>query len=193
MRGRLELTIPPCIESSYLLASDTPTKRLTAMQRQVCGGVKTASRFLTAHTLCLLWPLPCRTEPLRALSQAARDGDRQFCRRCFPHALHSEERGCLIETNYYYKPILVAKSNQQKGGGGIMSSEYGICVSMRWHIHVCLTKRLERPVLLGLLLLLMSGMPTVMCIDMMPSLWISPSASDRKTPQWSITGISRIH
>ena len=28
MRGRLELTVPPYIKSSYLLASITPTKRL---------------------------------------------------------------------------------------------------------------------------------------------------------------------
>ena len=32
-RGRLELTVPPYIECSYLLASDTPTKRL-ATRRQ---------------------------------------------------------------------------------------------------------------------------------------------------------------
>ena len=37
MRVRLELTIQPCIESSYLLASDTPTKWL-ATQRQAHGG-----------------------------------------------------------------------------------------------------------------------------------------------------------
>ena len=48
-RGRLELAIPPCIESSYLLASDTPTKRLATWQ-QARGGAKTASRFLTTHT-----------------------------------------------------------------------------------------------------------------------------------------------
>ena len=35
-RGRLELTVPPHIDSSYLLASDTPTKRLV-MQRQACS------------------------------------------------------------------------------------------------------------------------------------------------------------
>ena len=33
-RGRLELTVPPYIECSYLLASDTPTRRL-AMWQQV--------------------------------------------------------------------------------------------------------------------------------------------------------------
>ena len=33
MRGRLELTVPPYIECSYLLTSDTPTKRL-ATRRQ---------------------------------------------------------------------------------------------------------------------------------------------------------------
>ena len=38
-------------------------------------------------------PLPCRTEPLQASSQAARDGDRQFCHCCFPRVLHSKERG----------------------------------------------------------------------------------------------------
>ena len=36
MRGRLELTVPPCIESSYLLASDTPTKRLA---KSIVSGV----------------------------------------------------------------------------------------------------------------------------------------------------------
>ena len=69
-------------------------------------------------------PLPCRTEPLRASSQVARDGDRQFCHCCFSHALHNE-------TNHYYSIIspylYIAKSNRQKGGGGcITSSEYGI-------------------------------------------------------------------
>ena len=32
-RGRLELTVPPYIESSYLLASNTPTKRLAMWQQ----------------------------------------------------------------------------------------------------------------------------------------------------------------
>ena len=32
-RGRLELTVPPCIESSYLLGSDTPTKQLTTWRQ----------------------------------------------------------------------------------------------------------------------------------------------------------------
>ena len=32
MRGRLELTVPPYIESSYLLTSDTPTKQLAMLQ-----------------------------------------------------------------------------------------------------------------------------------------------------------------
>ena len=42
----------------------------------------------------------------------------------FLRKLYSEERGCINETNYYYSiitpplPILVAKSNRQKGGGG---------------------------------------------------------------------------
>ena len=55
---------------------------------------------------------------------------------CFPHTLHSEERGRINETNYHYSimspPILVAKSNRQKrGGGGVMLSKYGnlmVCV-----------------------------------------------------------------
>ena len=105
MRGRLELTVPPCIESSYLLASDIPTKWL-ATRQQSRGCAKTASRFLTAHTLRLHWkfhdPFPCRTEPLWASSQAARDGDRHFYLCCFPRTLHSEERGRINETNYYY-------------------------------------------------------------------------------------------
>ena len=33
MRGRLEVTVQPYVESSYLLASDTPTKRLTSKQQ----------------------------------------------------------------------------------------------------------------------------------------------------------------
>ena len=33
LRGRLELTLPPYVESSYLLASDTPTKRLAVRQQ----------------------------------------------------------------------------------------------------------------------------------------------------------------
>ena len=55
-RGRLELTIPPCIQSSYLLAGNTPTERLVMRQQahqQAGGNVKTASRFLIAHALCL--------------------------------------------------------------------------------------------------------------------------------------------
>ena len=32
-RGRLELSVPPYIERSYLLASDTPTKRLATRQQ----------------------------------------------------------------------------------------------------------------------------------------------------------------
>ena len=31
--GRLELIVPPYIESSYLLARDTPTKRLATQQQ----------------------------------------------------------------------------------------------------------------------------------------------------------------
>ena len=46
----------------------------------------------------------------------------------FLRALYSEERGCITETNYHYSiispPILVAKSNRQKGGGGVSLSEY---------------------------------------------------------------------
>ena len=42
------------------------------------------------------------------------------------------ERGRKNETSYTYSiinpPILVAKPNQQKGGGGIISSEYGIII-----------------------------------------------------------------
>ena len=41
-----------------------------------------------------------------------------------------QERGRINETDYTYSiispPILVAKPNQQKGGGGVISSEYGI-------------------------------------------------------------------
>ena len=38
-----------------------------------------------------------------------------------------QERGCINETN---SPLLlVAKSNQQKGGWGVISSEYGNYVS----------------------------------------------------------------
>ena len=89
MTGRLELTAPPFIRSvaTYLLASDTPTKRLASLVPrlsvldfvQSCntksgteslgsrlvigyaaagsylagGGAKTASHFLTVHTLRL--------------------------------------------------------------------------------------------------------------------------------------------
>ena len=81
---------------STVLASNTLTKRL-AMWRQGRGSVKTASRFLTAHTLRLCWwfhdSLPCKTKPQQASSQVARDSDGQFCHCCFPCALHSEERG----------------------------------------------------------------------------------------------------
>ena len=46
--------------------------------------------------------------------------------------LTNEERGHINETNYHYSivspPILVAKSNQQKGG--VMSSEYGTHTSI---------------------------------------------------------------
>ena len=63
----------------------------------------------------------CRTEPLQASSQAAWDGDGQFCHYCFPHALHSEERGRIDGTSYHHSiisppPILVAKPTWQKGG-----------------------------------------------------------------------------
>ena len=45
----------------------------------------------------------------------------------------SRKKGRINETNYMYSiispPIFVAKPNQQKGGGGIISSEYSnICV-----------------------------------------------------------------
>ena len=49
-RGRLELTIPPYIESRYLLANDALTKRL-ASKRQVHSWCESASHFLTTHTL----------------------------------------------------------------------------------------------------------------------------------------------
>ena len=51
-RRRLELTVPPYIECSYLLANDTPTKRL-AMQQQAriasWWWCENCIAFLTAH------------------------------------------------------------------------------------------------------------------------------------------------
>ena len=58
MRGRLELIVPPYIQSSYLLASDTPTEQLAMWRqaRQRAGGnVKTASDFSDrTHSVPLL-------------------------------------------------------------------------------------------------------------------------------------------
>ena len=53
-RGRLELTVPPYIQSSYLLASNTPNKRLATwwQARSYIAGAKTASCL---HTLQLHW------------------------------------------------------------------------------------------------------------------------------------------
>ena len=124
-RGRLELTDPPYIESSCLQASDAPTKRL-AIQQQACSWlvvVQKLHRIFWPHILHIFIdnPLPYRTELLQTSLQAAWDGDRQFCHCYFLHALHSEERGRINESDYHYSiitpPIFVAKSNWQKGGG----------------------------------------------------------------------------
>ena len=92
MRGRLEITIPPWLESSYLLASNTPRPN-----DWLCSGRLVASWWWCEN--CIVFsdhthsaPLPCRTEPLRASSQATRDGDGQFCHCYFPRALHSTAR-----------------------------------------------------------------------------------------------------
>ena len=56
-----------------------------------------------------------------------------------PCTLHTEEREHVNETNYHYSiispPMLVAKSNKQKGG--VISSEYGMCVEKSPHVSVC--------------------------------------------------------
>ena len=92
MRGRLGLTVTPYIESSYLLASDTPTiawclGRLIASW-WLCENCIAFSDHTHSAPSFIHDPLPCRTEPLWASSQAARDGDGQFCHCCFPCALH---------------------------------------------------------------------------------------------------------
>ena len=94
-RGRLKLTVPPYIESSYLLASNSPAKWLATRQQARSYSCWWYENCIThsAPSLIFYDPLPCRAEPLWALSQAARDGDGQFCHCCFPHMLHSEERG----------------------------------------------------------------------------------------------------
>ena len=53
-RGRLELTVLLCIQSSYLLANDTPTKRLAA-RRQVVWKLFCIFRPLTLCTFIDSW------------------------------------------------------------------------------------------------------------------------------------------
>ena len=75
----------------------------------------------SAPSLIIL--LPCRTEPLRASSQATRDDGGQFCHCCFPRALHSDERGCINETNYHYS----IKSNLKKRGCNVEWVWHELC------------------------------------------------------------------
>ena len=104
-RGRLVLTIPPYMESSYLLASDTLTKWLATPQQ-----VRSYSWWWCKN--CIVFSDRTQSAPLlihdpspRASSQAVRDGDKQFCHCYFPCALHSDERGCINDTNYHYTII----------------------------------------------------------------------------------------
>ena len=110
-RGRLELTVPPYIESSYLWPAIHRPSGWIRGSRLVASWwwCENCIVFSDAHTLHLHWwfhdSLPCRTEPLRALLQAAWDSDGQFCHCCFLRALYSEERGHINETNYQYSII----------------------------------------------------------------------------------------
>ena len=86
-RGRLELTVPPYIESSYLRGS-----RLVA-SRWWCKNCIAFSDCTHSASSLIHDPLPCRIQQLQASSHAVRDSDRQFSHCCFPFVLHSKEGG----------------------------------------------------------------------------------------------------
>ena len=101
MRGRLELTVPP------YLATYWPVIHWES--DWLCGGRFIASWWCWCKN-CIMFsdpthsapswihdPLPCRTESLRASSQAAPDGDRQIW-YCFP--LHAPQ-----QNNFHYSII----------------------------------------------------------------------------------------
>ena len=100
---RLELIVRPYLESSYLLASDTPAWRQAHSQLVVVQNCMAQFSDRTHSVSSLINdPLPCRTEPLWASLQATREGDGQFHHCYFPHVLYSEKRGHINQTNYHY-------------------------------------------------------------------------------------------
>ena len=99
MRG--STTVPPYIWS---LATCWPV--IHRPSDLLCGGrlvpswwwcdencIAFSDRTHSAPSLIISWSFARRTEPLGPSSQAAWDGDEQFCHCCFPCKLHSRKGG----------------------------------------------------------------------------------------------------
>ena len=119
-RGRLELTVPPYEESSYLLASDTSTKQL-ATRRQACSQLVVVQKCITfsdcTYILCALIDSGYFAVQNQATTGFIASSTRRW--QTFLPLLflsHAPRRGKGHITAIISLPLLVAKSNRQKWG-----------------------------------------------------------------------------